>query len=105
MDYEGCQPLPNQETIPPGKSTYLITAILAPNPVLTPSQVEGIESGKYFVYFYGFVEYRDVFTRADERSRETYFCYRLEVYMGVLYRGGLGHMWAEHGPKEANHYT
>jgi len=59
---------------------------------------EGVKRENQFLVFYGWIIYKDVFSRNGKESirHETHFCYRFDL---------LGCKFVRNGPEEYNRYT
>jgi hypothetical protein len=79
-------------TMPPNASLPLTFYLM-------PSDAAAVESGNKALYVYGFVKYRDAF----RRLRETRFCFRLKVALGVSDPASRGFYIA--GPRKYNKAT
>jgi len=66
---------------------------------LDPQDAAAVERGERALYFYGFVKYRDAF----RKRRETRFCFRLKVALGLTDPASRGFYIA--GPREYNKAT
>jgi hypothetical protein len=66
---------------------------------LSPSDAAAVEVGSSALYVYGFVKYRDAF----RKRRETRFCFRLKIALGLIDPASRGFYIA--GPRKYNKAT
>jgi hypothetical protein len=89
------------EPIAPNTDAAPINVEINPRGYLTLGEMIDIGDKKLFLYFYGFVKYKDVFSEQTKETRETSFCYRLHCKPNERSSGS----WVYCGPKGANKNT
>lgn len=99
IDYSSCKPfLEAGAMIGADKSTVPYTDVADRDMDIKIFSANRVKKQQSFFHFYGFVVYRDTTGNA---KRETYFCYRLDIW-SKLEKDDFRDSWVREGPKEAN---
>jgi hypothetical protein len=103
FEYAEFQKSEGGEPIAPDTEGLPIDVELKPKGFLSAADMSHIEDGQSFLYFYGFIKYKDVFSEQTKEMRETHFCYQLRCIEQSNKR--TSGKWVSCGPGGANKNT
>jgi hypothetical protein len=105
FDYQEPVALPDGEPIRTnGTATSVVVQLEANPPYLTVDDMVSIKENRTFLYLYGFLRYRDVFSEQRKELRETYFSFRYRSSPQAPGEAGSG-MWCYCGTEGRNKHA